>query len=73
MQPGWVRFLLHNPPQGLTALSPPKRGFHRDFLNYITLRQAVWVLLSNDLGLPACCCVARVEQGPYTRHIQLIA
>ena len=25
MQPGWVLSLLHNPPQGLTALSPPKR------------------------------------------------
>ncbi len=31
----------HNPPQGLTALSPPKRGFHCDFLTYITPRQAV--------------------------------
>jgi len=24
--PGWVRSLLHNPPQGLTALAPPERG-----------------------------------------------
>ena len=33
--PGWVRPLHHNPPQGLTALAPPRRGFDRHFLLHI--------------------------------------
>jgi len=43
----------HNPPQGLLALPPPKRGFGCDFLPHITPRQAVRVLLSLCLIL-AC-------------------
>ena len=27
--PEWVRSRFHNPPQGLTALAPPKRGIVR--------------------------------------------
>jgi len=30
--PGWVRSLIHNPPQGLTALAPPERGIVRLFI-----------------------------------------
>jgi len=29
---------LHNPPQGLTALAPPRRGFNCHFLSHLTPR-----------------------------------
>ena len=32
LAPGWVRSLIHNPPQGLTALAPPERGIVRLFI-----------------------------------------
>ena len=38
--PGWVLSWLHNPPQGLTALAPPKRGFVCSFVFHLTSRRA---------------------------------
>jgi len=62
-QSGWVRSRVHNPPQGLTALAPPKRGFRCDFLTYITPRQAVWGLVRIKLAIPGAVWILTIAAG----------
>jgi hypothetical protein len=75
---GGSRSLLHNPPQGLTALAPPRRGFDRHFPSHIApsapaawqpLRKASSGKLLASLAVP-CFGSRRYEVARYDEGLE---